>query len=102
MEIASASHSSMHAGAGINSARLTANPSTVADTLYVSVPSEGKVYACTEADGSGSYETVTAFIEGRDPNMIPQGIQWHDGDLWLAQLDAVTRHRDTDGDGKPT
>ncbi len=69
-------------------------------TLFVSVPKEGKVYACTDTDGNGSYEKVTTFIEGRDPGMIPQGIQWHDGDLWLAQLDAVTRHRDTDGDGK--
>ena len=69
-------------------------------TLYVSVPKEGKVYACTDADGNGSCETVTTFIEGRDPGMIPQGIQWHDGDLWLAQLDAITRHRDTNGDGK--
>ena len=68
--------------------------------LYVSVPKEGKVYVCTDSDGNGSYETVTPFIEGRDPKMIPQGIQWHDGDLWLAQLDAITRHRDTDGDGK--
>lgn len=70
------------------------------NTLYVSVPKEGKVYACRDGDGNGSHETVTTFIEGRDPGMIPQGIQWHDGDLWLAQLDAVTRHRDTNGDGK--
>lgn len=70
------------------------------NVLYVSVPKEGKVYACTDADNNGSFETMTTFIEGRDPGMIPQGIQWHDGDLWLAQLDAVTRHRDTDGDGK--
>ena len=70
------------------------------NTLYVSVPKEGKVYSCKDADGNGSYEMVTTFIEGRDPKMIPQGIQWHDGDLWLAQLDAVTKHRDTDGDGK--
>lgn len=69
-------------------------------TLYVSVPKEGVVYACTDADGDGVYEKTTPFIEGRDPGMIPQGIQWHDGDLWLAQLDAVTKHRDTDGDGK--
>lgn len=69
-------------------------------TLYVSVPKEGKVYACKDSDGNGSYETVNAFIEGLDSKMIPQGIQWHDGDLWLAQLDAVTKHRDTDGDGK--
>ncbi|MFT5188899.1 MAG: glucose/arabinose dehydrogenase [Verrucomicrobiales bacterium] len=70
------------------------------NTLYVSTPKEGKVYACKDADGNGSYESMTTFIEGRDPKMIPQGIQWHDDDLWLAQLDAVTKHRDTDGDGK--
>ena len=69
-------------------------------TLYVSVPREGVVYACTDADGDGHYETQTRFIEGRDPGMIPQGVQWHDGWLWLAQLDAITRHRDTDGDGR--
>ena len=70
------------------------------NTLYVSVPKEGKVYACKDADGNGSYEAVSPFIEGRNPKMIPQGIQWHNGALWLAQLDAVTNHSDTDGDGK--
>lgn len=81
----------------INSPRFLAfGPS---GTLFVSVPKEGTVYACTDTDGNGSYEKMTTFIEGRPSGMIAQGIQWHDGYLWLAQLDAVTKHRDTNGDG---
>ena len=69
-------------------------------TLFVSVPKEGKIYACTDADGDGAYEKQTAFVEGKDPKNIPQGVQWHDGWLWFAQLNSISRARDTNGDGK--
>jgi hypothetical protein len=35
--------------------------------LYVSVIAEGKILACRDKDGDGSYESVTPFIEGKDP-----------------------------------
>ena len=69
-------------------------------TLFVSVPKEGKIYACTDADGDGTFEKQTTFIEGKDPKNIPQGIQWHDGSLWYAQLNSIAKARDTNGDGK--
>lgn len=70
------------------------------NTLFVSVPKEGKILACKDADGDGQYESLTPFVEGRDPNSILQGMQWHDGWLWFAQLNSVSKGRDTNGDGK--
>lgn len=69
-------------------------------TLYVSVPKEGKIVACRDADGDGRYETQTPFVAGKPPPSILQGMQWHDGWLWFAQLNSVTKARDTNGDGK--
>ena len=69
-------------------------------TLFVSVPKEGAIYACTDADGDGVYEKLTDFVEGRPSNTILQGMQWHDGWLWFAQLNSISRARDTNGDGK--
>jgi len=69
-------------------------------TLFISVPKEGKIYACTDADGDGKYEKQTAFVEGKDPKNIAQGVQWHDGWLWYAQLNSIAKARDTNGDGK--
>ncbi|MSU24927.1 MAG: hypothetical protein EXS32_14025 [Opitutus sp.] len=69
-------------------------------TLYVSVPKEGKIMACRDTDGDGTYETITTFVEGKAPNTILQGMQWHDGWLWFAQLNSVSKARDPNGDGK--
>src|SRR4029079_11905425 len=68
--------------------------------LFVSVPKEGKIIACRDADGDGTYETQTVFVAGKEPASIVQGMQWHDGWLWFAQLNAVSKARDTNGDGK--
>jgi len=68
--------------------------------LYVSVPKQGKIFACQDADGDGRYEKITPFIEGKDPKTILQGMQFLDGWLWFAQLNSVGKARDTDGDGK--
>ena len=68
--------------------------------LFVSVPNEGKILACKDTDGDGTYETVTPFVEGQPPKTILQGMQWHDGWLWFAQLNAISKARDTNGDGK--
>jgi glucose/arabinose dehydrogenase len=70
------------------------------NTLFVSVPKEGKIVACRDKDGDGTYETQTPFVTGKEPNTILQGMQWHDGWLWFAQLNAISKARDTDGDGK--
>lgn len=69
-------------------------------TLYVSVPKEGRIVACRDKDGDGVYETQTAFVSGKEPNTVLQGVQWHDGWLWFAQLNAISKARDTNGDGK--
>jgi glucose/arabinose dehydrogenase len=69
------------------------------NTLFVSVPKEGKIVACRDADGDGTYEKQTPFVTGKEPNTILQGVQWHDGWLWFAQLNAISKARDTNGDG---
>lgn len=68
-------------------------------TLFVSVPREGKIMACRDTDGDGRFESMVAFVSGKEPQSILQGMQWHDGWLWFAQLNAVTKARDTNGDG---
>jgi glucose/arabinose dehydrogenase len=70
------------------------------ETLFVSVPKEGKIMACRDADGDGAYEVQTPFVAGKEANTILQGMQWHDGWLWFAQLNAISKARDTNGDGK--
>ena len=69
-------------------------------TLFVSVPKEGKIMACRDADGDGAYEVQTPFVAGKEANTILQGMQWHDGWLWFARLNAIAKARDTNGDGK--
>ena len=71
-----------------------------AGTLFVSVPSQGTIYMCKDADGDGLFEQVVPFVEGKKPNTILQGMQYHDGWLWFAQLNSISRARDTNGDGK--
>ncbi|MBT5169464.1 MAG: hypothetical protein HOL92_13465 [Opitutales bacterium] len=68
--------------------------------LYVSVISEGKILACRDNDGDGSYESVTPFIEGKGGKSKLQGVQVHNGWLYFAQLNAISRAKDTNGDGK--
>jgi glucose/arabinose dehydrogenase len=70
------------------------------NTLFVSVPKEGRIVACRDQDGDGTYETQTAFVSGKPPTVIMQGMQWHDGWLWFAQLNAISKARDTNGDGQ--
>ncbi len=69
-------------------------------TLFVSVPKEGKIYACRDANGDGSFEKAAPFVADKDPKNIVQGMQFHEGWLWFAQLNTISRARDTNGDGK--
>ena len=68
-------------------------------TLFVSVIAEGKILACKDKDGDGRYESVTPFIEGKDAKTRLQGVQFHNGWLYFAQLNAISRAKDTNGDG---
>ncbi len=68
--------------------------------LYVSVPSQGQIKACSDKDHNGSYETVVTYVEGHDPKQVLQGLAWHDGWLWFAEVSAIYKSRDTNGDGK--
>ena len=68
--------------------------------LFVSAPGQGKIFRCTDADGDGVFEKATTFVHGKDPKTILQGMQFHDGWLWFAQLNSISRARDTDGDGR--
>lgn len=67
--------------------------------LFVSVPRDGQIKACRDKDNDGTYESVSTFLSGRDPKQIPQGMQWHDGWLWFAEVSAISKCRDTNGDG---
>ena len=69
-------------------------------TLFVTVPNAGRVLACRDKDGDGTFESVVTYVEGHDPKNILQGVQWHDGWLWFAEVSAIYKARDTDGDGK--
>ncbi len=65
--------------------------------LYVSVPTESRIYACRDKDGDGYYETKTVFAE---PGPSTHGLFWRDGWLWWSQSSEIGRSRDKDGDGK--
>ncbi len=68
--------------------------------LFVSVPGQGKIFRCTDANGDGVFEKATTFVQGKEPKTILQGMQFLDGWLWFAQLNSISRARDTDGDGR--
>ena len=68
--------------------------------LFVSVPREGQIKVCRDADKDGVYESVAPFLTGRDSKNIPQAMQWHDGWLWFAEVSTIAKCRDKDGDGK--
>jgi glucose/arabinose dehydrogenase len=69
-----------------------------AGTLYVSVPFEGTIYALTDGDGDGYFESQQPFIQNRQ---FVQAMQFLDGWLWFAQTGSIHRARDADGDGTP-
>ena len=63
------------------------------DELFVSVPNKGKIYLCREAGEDGHYKTVNPFIEGKKPGSVLQGMQFHDGWLWFAQVSSISKAR---------
>ena len=66
--------------------------------LYVSVPRNGEIMACRDKDGNGSYESVTTYVTGHSRGKILQALEWHDGWLWFAEVSAIYKSRDTNGD----
>jgi len=69
-------------------------------TLFVSVPSQGKIYLCKDLGADGLYKKGITFVAGKDPKTTLQGMQYHDGWLWFAQLNSILKARDTNGDAK--
>ncbi|MBM3840224.1 MAG: hypothetical protein FJ398_20110 [Verrucomicrobia bacterium] len=76
---------------------MATNPEGV---LFVSVPSAGKIMACRDKNNDGVYESVAPYVEGHNPKNILQGLAWHNGWLWFAEVSAIYKSRDTNGDGK--
>jgi glucose/arabinose dehydrogenase len=69
-------------------------------SLFVSVPSQGKIFLCQDLGADGRYKQITTFVEGKSPKTILQGMQHYDGWLWFAQLNSISKARSTKGDGK--
>jgi len=68
--------------------------------LFVSVPSQGKIFRCVDADKDGVYESKTVFLEGYESGQILQAVQYHDGSLWCADMTHIYQATDQDQDGK--
>ena len=68
--------------------------------LFVSVPGNGAIKICRDADNDGKFESVGNFVEGHESKNILQGMQWHEGWLWFAEVSAIYKCRDTNNDGK--
>src|SRR5260221_2165298 len=68
--------------------------------LYVSVPGKGKIYLCKDAGADGRFKQVAPFIEGKNPKNVLQGMQYHDGWLWFAQVNSISKARATKAEGK--
>ncbi len=66
-------------------------------TLYVSLPGEGVVKSCRDADGDGYFESLQTFVED---HRTVHGLFWREGWLWFTESGAIFRARDTDGDGR--
>jgi glucose/arabinose dehydrogenase len=61
--------------------------------LYVSVPGKGKIYLCKDVAANGRFTQVNPFIEGKNPKSVLQGMQYHDGWLWFAQVSSISKAR---------
>lgn len=68
--------------------------------LFVSVPRTGQIFACRDRNKDGTFEDVVPYVAGHEPKNVLQGLAWHDGWLWYAEISAIYKSRDKDGDGK--
>lgn len=53
----------------------------------------GKVYAIPDNDGDGVGDEVITILEGLN---YPNGVTWHDGDLYVAEISRILRYPDAD------
>lgn len=63
-------------------------------TIYVSTRKVGSIYALSDEDGDGTPDRRRVLAE--DLNQ-PTGIAWHDGDLYVAEIDRIWRYPDIAG-----
>lgn len=76
---------------GVDDARsLTLSPNY---TLYVGTRESGKVYAIPNADKDASGDRVIEIAHGLD---MPNGVAFHDGSLYVAEVSRVLRYDDID------
>ncbi|MCC7372446.1 MAG: PQQ-dependent sugar dehydrogenase [Chloroflexi bacterium] len=63
--------------------------------LYASLPSQGRIVRLPDANKDGVADGVYTFASGLNK---PHGLVFHNGYLYVAETNSVTRVRDTNGD----
>jgi len=63
------------------------------DTLYVGTRNEGSVYALV--DSNGDYRVDMRYVVADGLNM-PNGIVYHAGDLYVAEVDKILKYKNID------
>ncbi len=58
-------------------------------TIFVGTIREGRVYAVSDADGSGTADTVATLLQGLN---APNGVAFRDGSLYVAETNRVLRY----------
>jgi putative heme-binding domain-containing protein len=77
--------------------RLWVVGSTVYPQIRPGQPAEDKVLVLEDRDGDGRADRSTVFAEGL---MIPSGIEWGHGGVYVGSSTELVHLRDTDGDGR--
>src|SRR5207245_2165223 len=65
------------------------------DLLAQQKPS--RIIVLEDTDGDGVFDRSSVFADGLT---FPQGVQWHDGALYVASPPSIWRLEDRDGDGR--
>ena len=77
--------------------RLWVVGSTVYPQIRPGQPAEDKVIVLEDGDGDGRADRSTVFADGL---MIPSGIEWGHGGIYVGSSTELQHLRDTDGDGR--
>jgi glucose/arabinose dehydrogenase len=64
--------------------------------LYATLPSQGRVVRLPDANRDGKADGVYTFASGLNK---PHGLAFHNGYVYVAETNSLTRLRDTNGDG---
>ncbi|AOE50437.1 PQQ-dependent sugar dehydrogenase [Kangiella sediminilitoris] len=67
--------------------------------IYAGTRKAGKVYAIEDTDGDYKADNVYTIIEDL---YMPSGVTYHDGDLYVAEVDKILRFKDIDKNYKET